>query len=150
MAPERRALYAGFVLGDDRGQPVEITDDFRASGLSHLLVVSGQNVAFVLALVSPLLRRLRLGWRLVAGLALLLLFGVLTRWEPSVLRAEAMAAHRPGGGHAGSPGVGPADPRPRRHRRSSSSTRCSWARSASSCRWERPPASCSSPAPSPG
>ena len=92
MTPERRALYAGFVLGDDRGQPVEITDDFRAAGLSHLLVVSGQNVAFVLALLSPLLRRLRLGWRLVAGLVLLLLFGVLTRWEPSVLRAEAMAA----------------------------------------------------------
>ena len=92
MTPERRALYAGFVLGDDRGQPVEITDDFRAAGLSHLLVVSGQNVAFVLALLSPLLRRLRLGWRLVAGLILLLLFGVLTRWEPSVLRAEAMAA----------------------------------------------------------
>ena len=91
MTPERRALYAGFVLGDDRGQPVEITDDFRAAGLSHLLVVSGQNVAFVLALLSPLLRRLRLGWRLVAGLLLLLLFGVLTRWEPSVLRAEAMA-----------------------------------------------------------
>ncbi|MEA2843074.1 MAG: competence protein ComEC, partial [Actinomycetota bacterium] len=57
MAPERRALYAGFVLGDDRGQPVEVADDFRAAGLSHLLVVSGQNVAFVLALVAPLLRR---------------------------------------------------------------------------------------------
>ena len=89
---ERRALYAGFVLGDDRGQPVETTDDFRAAGLTHLLVVSGQNVAFVLALLSPLLRRLRLGPRLTAGLVLLLLFGVLTRWEPSVLRAEAMAA----------------------------------------------------------
>ncbi|HVF14737.1 MAG TPA: ComEC/Rec2 family competence protein [Acidimicrobiales bacterium] len=92
LPPDRRALYAGFVLGDDRGQPVEITDDFRASGLTHLLVVSGQNVAFVLALLSPLLRRLRLGPRLAAGLVLLLLFGVLTRWEPSVLRAEAMAA----------------------------------------------------------
>lgn len=92
MAPERRALYAGFVLGDDRGQPPEVVDDFRSSGLSHLLVVSGQNVAFVLALAAPLLRRLRLGWRLAAGLLLLAIFGVLTRWEPSVLRAEAMAA----------------------------------------------------------
>ncbi len=91
LPPERRALYAGFVLGDDRDQSVEITDDFRAAGLTHLLVVSGQNVAFVLALLSPLLSRLRLGARLTAGLVLLLLFGVLTRWEPSVLRAEAMA-----------------------------------------------------------
>ena len=92
LPPDRRALFAGFVLGDDRGQPVEITDDFRAAGLTHLLVVSGQNVAFVLALLSPFLRRLQLGNRLAAGLVLLVLFGVLTRWEPSVLRAEAMAA----------------------------------------------------------
>lgn len=91
LAPDRRALYAGFVLGDDREQRAEVTDDFRASGLSHLLVVSGQNVAFTLALLGPFLRRLRLGGRLAGGLAILLLFGTLTRWEPSVLRAVAMA-----------------------------------------------------------
>jgi competence protein ComEC len=91
LPPERRALFTGFVLGDDRDQRPEITDDFRASGLSHLLVVSGENVAFVLALLAPFLRRLRLGGRLVGGLAVLVLFGILTRWEPSVLRAVAMA-----------------------------------------------------------
>ena len=87
----RRALFAGFVLGDDRDQRPEVTDDFRASGLSHLLVVSGQNVAFVLGLLSPFLGRLRLGGRLAGGVAALVLFGTLTRWEPSVLRAVAMA-----------------------------------------------------------
>ena len=87
----RRSLYAGFVLGDDREQRPEVTDDFRASGLSHLLVVSGSNVAFVLALLGPFLGRLRLGGRLAGGVAALLLFGILTRWEPSVLRAVAMA-----------------------------------------------------------
>ena len=91
LAPERRALYSGFVLGDDRDQRPQVTDDFRASGLSHLLVVSGQNVAFVLALLGPFLGRLRLGGRLAGGLAVLVLFGILTRWEPSVLRAVAMA-----------------------------------------------------------
>jgi len=91
LAPERRALFAGFVLGDDRDQRPEVTDDFRASGLSHLLVVSGQNVAFVLALLGPFLGRLRLGGRLAGGLAVLVLFGILTRWEPSVLRAVSMA-----------------------------------------------------------
>jgi competence protein ComEC len=92
LSPERRSLFAGFVLGDDRGQPPEVTYDFRASGLTHLLVVSGQNVAFVLAVAGPLLRRLRLGSRMAVGLAVLALFGTLTRWEPSVLRAVAMAA----------------------------------------------------------
>ena len=92
LPDDRRALFAGFVLGDDRDQSPEVTDDFRASGLAHLLVVSGQNVAFVLALVAPVLGRVGLRSRLALGLAVLVLFGFLTRWEPSVLRAEAMAA----------------------------------------------------------
>lgn len=91
LGTERRALFTGLVLGDDREQsPLEV-DDFRAAGLSHLLAVSGQNVAFVLAVAAPLLRRLGLRSRLVAGIGILLGFGVLTRWEPSVLRAVAMA-----------------------------------------------------------
>ena len=87
----QRALFTGFVLGDDRGQSAAVVDDFRGSGLSHLLVVSGENVAFVLAVAGPLLRRFGLRWRLLAGITVLAGFGLLTRWEPSVLRAEAMA-----------------------------------------------------------
>ena len=92
MPAEQRTLFTGFVLGDDRGQSIETVDDFRQSGLSHLLVVSGENVAFVLAVAAPLLRRFGLRWRLAAGMVVLAGFGVITRWEPSVLRAEAMAA----------------------------------------------------------
>jgi competence protein ComEC len=86
-----RALLAGFLLGDTRALPEQLVDDFRASGLSHLLAVSGANVAFVLAIVAPLLGRLRLGARCAGGVAVLVLFGTMTRWEPSVLRASAMA-----------------------------------------------------------
>ncbi|MGI8756566.1 MAG: ComEC/Rec2 family competence protein [Acidimicrobiales bacterium] len=87
-----RSLYGGFVLGDDRGQPPEIVDDFRGAGLTHLLVVSGQNVAFVLVLTRPLSSRLRLGGRWAVTIAVIAAFGVVTRFEPSVLRASAMAA----------------------------------------------------------
>lgn len=86
-----RAVLAGFLLGDTRAIPTDLVDDFRASGLSHLLAVSGANVAFVLAIAAPLLSRLRLGPRLLGGLLILVLFGTMTRWEPSVLRAAAMA-----------------------------------------------------------
>lgn len=92
LGPERRALFTGMVIGDDRAQPVEVADDFRGAGLTHLLAVSGQNVAFVLALAGPGLRRLRLPVRWVATLAVLAGFGLVTRFEPSVLRASAMAA----------------------------------------------------------
>ncbi|HLM33884.1 MAG TPA: ComEC/Rec2 family competence protein, partial [Gaiellaceae bacterium] len=40
---ERRAVVAGVVLGEDEGLDKDLRDDFRASGLYHLLAVSGQN-----------------------------------------------------------------------------------------------------------
>ena len=87
-----RGLLAGFLLGDTRGIPSVVLGQFRDAGLSHLLAVSGENVAFVLALVGPLRRRLPRLARLFVTLAVLVVFGAMTRWEPSVLRAEAMAA----------------------------------------------------------
>ena len=89
---DQRALLTGFVLGDDRDQSVAVADDFRAAGLTHLLAVSGQNVAFVLVLCRPVLCRLGLRGRWAASVAVIGFFGLLTRWEPSVLRASAMAA----------------------------------------------------------
>ena len=91
LPDDSRAMFAGMVYGDDRGQSPRLYDDFRAAGLGHLLVVSGQNVAFVLALASPLVTRARPGARLVVLLTLLGVFALLTRFEPSVLRAVAMA-----------------------------------------------------------
>lgn len=53
MAPglrgERRAVIAGIVLGEDEGLSEELRANFRASGLYHLLAVSGQNVALIAA-----------------------------------------------------------------------------------------------------
>ncbi|MEY5152033.1 MAG: putative competence protein ComEC [Actinomycetota bacterium] len=86
------ALFLGLVIGDDRNQPREMISAFRDSGLSHLTAVSGQNIAFVLAAAAPLLTRMRPRARLVATLFVLAWFTVLTRAEPSVLRAAAMAA----------------------------------------------------------
>jgi competence protein ComEC len=98
-----RAVLAGFLLGDTRAIPDDLVDDFRNAGLSHLLAVSGANVAFVLAVATPLLIRLRLGSRLVIGLLILILFGTMTRWEPSVLRASAMAGLAMGATFLGRP-----------------------------------------------
>jgi competence protein ComEC len=91
LGPTDRALVAGFLVGDDRDLPPAVAADFRAAGLSHLLVVSGANVTLALALVAPLLRRFSLVGRLVGGTAALLLFCAMTRFEPSVLRAGAMS-----------------------------------------------------------
>ena len=91
LSDHEAALFRGLVVGDDRDQPPEMVDRFRDSGLSHLTAVSGQNVAFVLAAAGPLLRRLRPSGRWMATIALIGWFVALTRFEPSIMRAGAMA-----------------------------------------------------------
>lgn len=100
---DRRSLLSGFLLGDDRELPPPIEADFRAAGLTHLLAVSGQNLAFTFAAVGPLLRRLGLRGRLVVSLAVIGFFAIITRAEPSVLRASAMAVLACWSAYAGRP-----------------------------------------------
>lgn len=92
MDPGLHSLFAGLVVGDDRLQSREMVQRFRESGLSHLCAASGQNVAYLLALAGPLLRRRTQRTKLLATLAVIVWFVVLTRAEPSVLRAGFMAA----------------------------------------------------------
>jgi competence protein ComEC len=86
-------LLLGLSLGDDALLDPAVERDFRASGLSHLLVVSGGNVAMVLAPVLGLGSLLGLGrWpRFALGVGTVAFFVVLTGAEPSVLRAGTMA-----------------------------------------------------------
>ena len=86
-----QALFTGLVIGDDTRQSETMIDAFRKSGLAHLVAVSGQNVSFVLAALSPLLSRLKNRIRIIATLAVLVWFVLITRVEPSVVRAATMA-----------------------------------------------------------
>ncbi|MGZ5352900.1 MAG: DNA internalization-related competence protein ComEC/Rec2 [Actinomycetota bacterium] len=94
LFPAREAgLLLGLSLGDDTSLDPALERDFRASGLSHLLVVSGGNVAMVLAPVVALGTFLRLSrWpRFAIAAGTVVFFVVLTGAEPSVLRAGVMA-----------------------------------------------------------
>lgn len=87
------ALLSGFLIGDVRRLPAVASDQLRRSGLSHYVAVSGSNVALFLVLWWVVVGPLAFGprRRAIAGLAGLALFVVVTRWEPSVLRAAGMA-----------------------------------------------------------
>jgi competence protein ComEC len=91
--PREAGLLLGLALGDDSRLDPALERDFRATGLSHLLVVSGENVAMVLAPIVALGAALRLSrWpRFVLCLGLVAFFVVLTGAEPSVMRAGVMA-----------------------------------------------------------
>jgi competence protein ComEC len=86
---ERRAVIAGIILGEDEELGPELQDSFRASGLYHLLAVSGQNVAYVV--MGVLLLAWLLGIPRIVGeigsLAAVVGYVMAVGWQPSVVRA---------------------------------------------------------------
>lgn len=88
-AGERRAVLAGVVLGEDEGLETSLRDDFRASGLYHLLAVSGQNVAYVVAGTILVVWILGLPRWLgeLSALATVAAYVLAVGWQPSVVRA---------------------------------------------------------------
>ena len=91
--PER-ALVPALVTGDDQAVPVRVQTDFRTSGLTHLLAVSGTNLTLVvgfLVLVGRWCGVRGRGHYLLAALGIVG-FVLLARTEPSVVRAAAMGA----------------------------------------------------------
>jgi competence protein ComEC len=105
LPPREAGLLLGLTIGDTSRMDREVEEDFRATGLGHLLAVSGSNVAMFLAPVLVLVASLRLsrGGRLAVGVMAVAFFVLLTRWEPSVLRAGAMAGLALAGTWAGRP-----------------------------------------------
>lgn len=96
MSPEDAGLILGLVYGDTALMPRELERDFRRAGLSHLTAVSGANFAIVLAMIAFAIGSIRSlrerPWAVACTLGLCAgAFVLLTRWEPSVLRAGAMA-----------------------------------------------------------
>ncbi len=92
-AGPRRALLAGFLVGDTSGLSVTDIEAIRRTGLAHLVAVSGRNVALFLGLALVALGPLAAGPRRRAafGLAALVVLTVATRFTPSVVRASVMA-----------------------------------------------------------
>jgi competence protein ComEC len=86
---EQRAVLEGIVLGDDNALPDSLKQDFRASGLYHLLAVSGENVILVAGCV------LLLAWLAgiqrwigeIGALAAIGAYVLAVGPQPSVIRA---------------------------------------------------------------
>lgn len=91
--PER-VLVPALVAGDDAGLDPAVAEEFRATGLTHLLAVSGTNLTLVVGSLLVLARLVGVRGRWLTGLGALGIVGfvLLARTEPSVLRAAAMGA----------------------------------------------------------
>ncbi|MEJ7782268.1 MAG: ComEC/Rec2 family competence protein [Solirubrobacteraceae bacterium] len=92
LPPELGALARGMVLGQDDALSDELQEDFRASGLAHLVAASGTNVLLLCALVLGLssLFGLPLRVRLALSIALVAAYVPLAGAGPSIQRAGVM------------------------------------------------------------
>lgn len=97
LVPEpEAALGAGILLGVRSAIAPEINDAFATAGLTHVVAISGWNIAIVAALVAALVRPLERGpggrWTTAVVAAIVIgAYVVLTGASPSVVRAALMA-----------------------------------------------------------
>jgi competence protein ComEC len=92
LGAERGALLRGLTIGDTEGLTPATEQNLQRAGLTHLVAVSGSNVAIVLGAITYLARPLGHAGRIVAAAVALILFVLVVGPEPSVLRAAAMGA----------------------------------------------------------
>ncbi len=89
-APES-GLLSGILLGVDHSMPEQIDDDFRTVGITHIVVVSGFNIAIIstifLSIFDPLFGR---HGAVTATLLGIFAFTLLVGADPSVVRAAIM------------------------------------------------------------
>jgi len=85
------ALVSAMVLGHRAVDlPFDLRNSFVQVGLAHALAASGFQVSIILAGLLKVTERVSKRYQLLAGLGGLLLFGLLSGFEPSVARAVLM------------------------------------------------------------
>ena len=90
LPPREGALLAGLTIGDTSRIASADEQTYRDTGLSHLVAVSGSNIAIVVGTVMVLMSRMRLWARLLGGLTALALYVTIVGPDASVLRAATM------------------------------------------------------------
>ncbi|MDO8548306.1 MAG: ComEC/Rec2 family competence protein [bacterium] len=85
------ALLEGILLGERRGMPKDLNDAFVASGLVHVVVLSGYNISIVAVGVFELLRFLGLRGSFSVGGVVMILFALMTGAGATTMRALLMA-----------------------------------------------------------
>ena len=86
----RASLVRGLSIGDTSDMPPAVEEELRRAGLTHLVAVSGSNVAIVLTVVTSAAHRLGPAARVTVGMCALGFYIVVVGPEPSVLRAGVM------------------------------------------------------------
>jgi competence protein ComEC len=89
-ASEQRGICEGLLIGEKSHIDKHTYDLYRDAQMTHLLVASGANIAFLVAFITPLIRKLSRTWRLTIIIALSMFYCCATRCDPSIVRATVM------------------------------------------------------------
>lgn len=94
MNGDTAAIAQALILGDKDGMDAELYSDVQASGLAHVLAVSGLHVTALASAAMWALRKLKLNAKVgfVVILVLTFLYVMLCSFTPSALRAFIMTA----------------------------------------------------------
>ena len=94
VPPPQGALARGMVLGQDGALTDDVREDFRATGLAHLVAASGANVVLLATLVLAFGAAIGIGLsgRLWLALVLVAAYVPLAGAGPSIQRAGVMGA----------------------------------------------------------
>jgi len=93
LPPQQAGLLNGMLIGYKQDLSPEVQYAFSASGLSHIMAVSGSNVAFIVLPLVFLFKKLKFRQKFanISIILVLIMFTLVTGFEPSVLRAVIMA-----------------------------------------------------------
>jgi len=86
-------LLAGILLGRDQGLSPELQDAFRRTGTTHIIAISGFNIAILAGLFSGVFTRL-LGrkWGTLAAIVAISTYTIFVGGDAAVVRAAIMGA----------------------------------------------------------
>ncbi len=98
-------LAAGILIGLRDQVDRDVASAFTAAGLTHIVAISGWNIAVVAGVLAALLRRLNRRRRSIATLAAITAYALAAGAGASVIRAALMAAAVLGSRELGRPGT---------------------------------------------
>jgi len=88
------ALLSGILLGKQQGIAPNVSDAFSRVGASHIIAISGFNMAIVSAVVMRLLGSLNVPrrWAAAAGITIIVIYTLFVGANPAVIRAAVMSS----------------------------------------------------------
>ncbi len=91
-------LLEGILLGNDNDMPASLKRAYQSTGMTHIIAISGFNMAVIASLVLIIFSRLfNRYWSALLASIVLVIYAIFVGGSPSVVRAAVMAVSAFGG-----------------------------------------------------